>query len=216
MDEQVKTTGVIDQDNSDLLQMRPDSISVNVQSASESMTNSSHSFIQPQPLNYNPDTSQMMGDSNNSIFPKPINLSTSISGIESNNSRSESFITKEGNSLDTTAIKNILTLGELIDNEPIFFSNPENKKGKLIEEIKEKYKSGLVGIFIGAKGYEKKFIYAKKNLKFSYVIEKYKEEVKGPNIISSNFLYKNEYIDPDKTIEELKIKPLAQIYDYKK
>ena len=200
-------TGLIDADNSEL-QMQPESISVNIQSTSESYTNSSHSFIQ-QPVNFNSSLSfQITGDSSNTIYPTP-DFFTSQSNIENNNSRGESFAEKEGNSLDNTAMRNILSISELVENEP-------NKKKNKITEIKENYKHGLVGIFIGAKGYDKKFIYAQKKFKFNTIIEEYKTQVKGPNISNTNFIYNNEYIDPNKTVEELKIKPLSQIYDYKK
>ena len=207
MIQQPNNTGLIDADNSEL-QMQPESISVNIQSASESYTNSSHSYMQ-QPVNFNSSLSfQITGDSSNSINPTPDHF-VSLSNIENNNSRGESFANEEGNSLDNTAMRNILPINELVENEP-------NRNNNTITEIRENYRHGLVGIFIGARGYDKKFIYAQKKLKFNTIIEEYKTQVNGPNISNTNFIYKNEYIDPNKTIEELKIKPLSQIYDYKK
>ena len=96
MSDKQKYTCVIDSNYDDVIEMKEEIISIQNQSVSESVNDLSADCVK-QPINAN--SSRLIDDSFGSVLSGTVNLSVSLSEIEINASRNESYINKENNSL---------------------------------------------------------------------------------------------------------------------
>lgn len=195
-------------DHSEIGRFAPESILTHDPSREESDTFSS---LNPAvPLNNDSSIHDFSG-SENSIVPKPIGNFSSLkfSDIQKSSLRNSSSFLETSDNVINDEINNDSTLKENIKKASTI-SN-DNKKNKILAEMFEKKENGLFPIFIISKENGNKCFYVNNNLKFKEVIEEYKKVLNGKDISTSNFKYNDVYVDPNKTIVEINIKPYAKI-----
>ena len=196
-------------DHSEIGRFAPESILTNDPSKEESDT---YSSLNPNiPLNNGSSIHDFSG-SENSIIPKPIGNFSSLKFSDIKNSsirNSTSFLEKSVNVMNDEDIDDLIEEKESIQKSSV---SDGSKKDKILMEIYEKKEKGLFPIFIVSKENGSKCFYVNGNLKFNDVIEEYKKIFQGKNISDLNFKYNDAFIDPSKTVEEIKIKPYSKIF----
>ena len=196
-------------DHSEIGRFAPESILTNEPSKEESDT---YSSLNPNiPLNNGSSIHDFSG-SENSIIPKPIGNFSSLKFSDIKNSsirNSTSFLEKSVNVMNDEDIDDLIEEKESIQKSSV---SDGSKKDKILMEIYEKKEKGLFPIFIVSKENGSKCFYVNGNLKFNDVIEEYKKIFQGKNISDLNFKYNDVFIDPSKTVEEIKIKPYSKIF----
>ena len=82
------------------------------------------------------------------------------------------------------------------------------KKEEFKKSMKEKIKEGFIPIIIQNPTLNQELYYANPKVKFKVIVEKFNKKNPGKNWF---FLFKGNIIDLEKTLEELKMKPLSKI-----